>query len=126
MTIDYSGWRDVTEVIDTSASFSTSTTSHEFTCPAGKQQLVTQIMTKRDANETMIVYHKNSLDEIIALIESQAAATTRLIKPSNTAVENISFAWPILLVPGDYIHYEFGGAQGAGAEIVTRAFERSI
>ena len=102
------------------SAFSESVLEHRATVPAAKRWFLTGGIINRDASETVQVYVKDASDQIIHWLSTKSAATG-------------SHAWPeqalhpatklIVMDPGWYVQFLFGGNQGAGAYLSCAALE---
>ena len=113
--------RVVVETIDTSASFSTDTSNHEIVCGAGKRIKLLSFAIDPDNNASLSVYIKDASDVGQDVLMAQAATTAAKYWPADGTTG--SGEGDKVLLPGEYIHFVFGAAQGAGTLIVTKYYE---
>jgi hypothetical protein len=99
-------WTKKNNYVETAAAFSVSTTVHRATVPADKRWIVLHINCYRDVNATLDITMRSVTPKLIGIIADEAAATGNKWYDS-------SLNW--VLDEGEYIQFEFGVAQGAGA-----------
>ena len=101
-----------------------STTSHKIVVPTGVRWKVLCATLKNDANETAAIYWLDSTDVVIAQLATQAANTGRTTWPNTAASATIfNSNGDLIMDPGEKIHFNSGGAQGAGAYIYLQVLE---
>lgn len=82
------------------------TTHHAVTVPTDKRWIILSIRDFRDANGTLDITLRNAATNVIHTIADEAAGTGAKWYDSN-------LNW--VLDEGEYVYFEYGAAQGAGA-----------
>lgn len=97
----------------------TSTTTYRATVPALKRWFVIGGFVNRSVNGTLVVRSYNAAGAIIAMHDSQAAATGGTAYPSTQASTYIqqktANGFMAILDPGEFVELTFGNAQDAAA-----------
>lgn len=116
--------RLVDETITGGSNFSESTTQHKLVVPAGKRYKILTISIDNDVSSTITIRAMSAGDSMFQLPISESATVAKISWPENAV--NTSYAWDGVLGPGEYMQYDFGTAQTAAGEIMTRYVEVSL
>lgn len=101
-----------------------STTEQKYTVPAGLRWILIGGQVTRDANETLTVTIKDASDQLINKLTLQSAATNTVpLLTGSSSTHCHHSGYPLILDAGEYVHIEFGGAQGAGASAACQVIE---
>lgn len=101
---------DATDNAATNAKWD-STTGQKYVVPTGKRWRLLSSQVQLDVSATLAIYHRDSSDNIIALLANYTAGTG--VKPYPTAPSYT--AEPVILDAGEYVDIDMNNAQGAGA-----------
>lgn len=108
--------------VATAAAFSDSTTLHKATVPAGKRWFLIAGYVKRDAAATLIITLRDSAGANIGKILDEAAGTTGVAYPE----ADFQVGTAYILDEAEWIQFDFGVAQGAGAYLSCMVLEVDI